>query len=192
MVIAYGISNNRHREPVGSTGVDASMWWSSWAGPMLGCVAAGGMVGLGVLAATRVPDISGVWTMTTRQQSSLASETPGMDVTYLVMLSQRRGRVEGIAERVRDVHADGSVRNYTGSHRQRAEISGGLLGGVFERHQFQLLFREHGAHRSHATTHRLERRVGRGEWRGQFCSSAASVAGQARWSRGLGSFSFRR
>jgi hypothetical protein len=167
---------------------------------MLGSVAAGGIVGLTALAATRVPDISGVWTMTTRQQASLASETPGMDVTYLVMLSQRRGRVEGIAERVRDVHAervrdvhaDGSVRNYTGNHRLRAEVSGGLLGGVFERRQFQLLFREHGAHRSHATTHRLERRVGRGEWRGQFCSSAASVAGQARWSRGLGSFSFRR
>lgn len=168
------------------------MWWASWSGPLLGGIAAGGMVGLAAWMAARSPDISGVWTMTLRHQTSSWSETLGMDVTYLVMLSQRRGRVEGIAERVRDVHPDGSVRNYSGSHRLRAEISGGLLGGVFERRQFQLLFREHGAHRSHATTHRLERRVGRGQWRGQFCCSAASSTGEVRWSRGLGSFSFRR
>ena len=112
-------------------------------------------IAIGVFAyiRARVPDISGVWTMTVTVRESDRNPFKGMKLTYIVMLAQRGGAVSGNAEKVYEV----SIINPCGYHyqksaRMQSDISGGVLGNVFQSKNFQLLFKESGLHRPYIST----------------------------------------
>lgn len=161
-------------------------WIESMLANAVGGVLATAIVGSAAYWRTRVPDISGVWMMTVRVDKSEFNPYKGMKITYIVMLSQRAGNVSGSAEKVYEI----STKNPKGYHyqkssRMQSRVSGGVLGNVFQRKTFQLLFDEAGEHRSYISTVTLRRKHA-GLLVGTYDSTAANSSGAVTLTKGLG------
>ncbi|MBT2767231.1 hypothetical protein J7J08_06245 [Stenotrophomonas sp. ISL-67] len=151
-------------------------------------VLAATVLGSAAMLRARVPDISGVWTLT-RFAPGDARRTAAV---YLVMLSQSGGRVEGVAECVqcRDGQGVGPLRLLPERERPRVDVSGGLYGSVFHRKRFRLLFRETGRRQGSIATHGMDRRENDDLWRGGYIVSAGGCSGESEWRRGQGAHGF--
>jgi len=148
---------------------------------VLGSLASTFLLGVVALLRARVPNLSGVWTVTTTVNSTAWNPYRGMSVTYIVMLSQTGTTIEGVAEKVHEVLSDGGRREYVGVHRLRSEVTGGLVGNIFQKKEFQLIFREQGELRNFVSTHRMSLVAGSDLMRGNFTSTAANSSGAERW-----------
>lgn len=151
-------------------------------------VLAAAVLGTFAVLRARVPDISGVWTLTRYAPDDVGRA----DAVYLVMLSQSGVRVEGVAECVqcRDGQGLGPLRLLPERERPRVEVSGGLYGSVFHRKRFRLLFRETGRRQGSIATHGMDRREGDHQWRGSYIISAGGRSGDSEWRRGQGAHGF--
>ncbi|WP_314104645.1 hypothetical protein [uncultured Stenotrophomonas sp.] len=147
-------------------------------------VLAAAVLGTVALLRTRVPDVSGVWTLTRLAPGGAA------DAVYLVMLSQSGTRVEGVAECVQWRTGQGPLRPLPARERPRVEVSGGLYGSVFHRKRFRLLFRETGRRQGSIATHGMDRRESDDHWHGSYIASADGSSGQSDWRRGQGVHGF--
>lgn len=151
-------------------------------------VLAAAVLGGAAMLRARVPDISGVWTLT-----RYAPDQPGRaEAVYLVMLSQSGVRVEGVAECVQclDGLGFGPLRLLPERERPRVEVSGGLYGSVFHRKRFRLLFRETARRQGSIATHGMDRRENDDHWRGSYIVSAGGRSGDSEWRRGQGAHGF--
>lgn len=165
-------------------------WICSLILDVLGGVLAGAILAIGALWRARVPNISGVWTLTTTIQRSAWNPYKELQTTYLVMLSQNGTTLDGVAEKVYEVRRDGSRHEYIGHSRKKSEVSGGLSGNVFQRKTFQLIFREEGLHRTFVSTHSIEKKEHDDMWSGSFVSTAANSSGTTKWIKGIGKYNF--
>lgn len=160
-----------------------------WAGALqntLGGVAVGGLA----FMLARVPSLSGVWTVRTKCAESSYNPYIGLELTYIVMISQRGADMTGIAEKVFERRSDGSEHEHVGKGRKRSEITGGLSGLAIQRKRFELLFREGGELRDYATVHTL-RKHHRDCYKGKFVTTAANSSGTSVWTKGIGNYSFK-
>lgn len=107
-----------------------------------------------------IPDISGMWLMTVEVRDSEYNPFIGMQLTYLVMLSQRSGDIRGAAEKVHEVSALNPTPgfSYQGRDRHHSEVYGGVKGNIFQRKELQLVFKENGARRSFLSVMDISRR----------------------------------
>lgn len=151
-------------------------------------VLAATVLGSAAMLRARVPDISGVWTLT----RYAPHDTRRAVAVYLVMLSQKGVRVEGVAECVqcRDDQGAGLLRLLPERERPRVEVSGGLYGSVFHRKRFRLLFRETGRRQGSIATHGMDRRENDDHWRGSYIISVEGCSGDSEWRRGQGAHGF--
>lgn len=151
-------------------------------------VLAATVLGTFAVLRARVPDVSGVWTLT----RFASSPEQRVDAVYLVMLSQSGVRVEGVAECVqcREEQGLGPLRPLPEHERPRVEVSGGLYGSVFHRKRFQLLFRETGRRQGGIATHGMDQRESDDHWRGDYIISAGGRSGVSEWRRGQGAHDF--
>lgn len=152
--------------------------------------AVGGAIATGSLALfaywrARVPDVSGVWTMEVNVQESDYNPFIGMKLTYIVMLTQRAGDLEGVAEKVHEVSKINPAGYFYQKHgRMHSDVKGGVKGNVFQRKVFQLLLREQGQNRKFISTADL--RVKHGNLlKGTYISTAANSSGLITLTRGV-------
>lgn len=149
-------------------------------------VLAAAVLGTAAMLRARVPDVSGVWTLTRYGQGPERHA----EAVYLVMLSQNGVRVEGVAECVQCRVGNGPLRLLPGRERPRVEVSGGLYGSVFHRKRFRLLFRESARRQGSIATHGMDRRESDDHWRGSYILSAGGRSGPSEWRRGQGAHDF--
>lgn len=165
-------------------------WMCSLGLDVLSGVLVGAILAVSALWRARVPNFSGVWTLTTTTQESAWNKYKELQTTYIVMLSQNGATLDGVAEKVYEIRSDGSRHEYVGHGRMKSEISGGLSGNVFQRKTFQLIFREEGLHRTFVSTHNIEKRKHGDMWSGSFVSTAANSSGTTKWIKGIGTYNF--
>lgn len=149
-------------------------------------VLAAAVLGTAAMLRARVPDVSGVWTLTRYGQGPERRA----EAVYLVMLSQNGVRVEGVVECVQCRVGNGPLRPLPGRERPRVEVSGGLYGSVFHRKRFRLLFRESARRQGSIATHGMDRRESDDHWRGSYILSAGGRSGDSEWRRGQGAHDF--
>ncbi|MDQ1064428.1 hypothetical protein B8X02_00670 [Stenotrophomonas rhizophila] len=149
-------------------------------------VLAAAVLGTAAMLRARVPDVSGVWTLTRYGQGPERHA----EAVYLVMLSQNGVRVEGVAECVQCRVGNGPLRLLPGRERPRVEVSGGLYGSVFHRKRFRLLFRESARRQGSIATHGMDRRESDDHWHGSYILSAGGRSGDSEWRRGQGAHDF--
>jgi len=153
--------------------------------------ALGGVVATGSLGAlaywrARVPDVSGVWTMEVHIQNSDYNPYLGMRLTYIMMLTQRSGDLEGVAEKVREISKKNPAPGifYQKHGRMHSDVKGGVKGNIFQRKDFQLLLREKGENRNFITTVNA-RVVHRGLLKRSYVSTAANKSGTVVLTKGI-------
>lgn len=153
-------------------------------------IASGSLLAGAAWFLAKVPNISGTWTVRVVTQESAYNPYTNLVVTYIVMLAQHGSEVTGIAEKVFEKRADGSEYEYVGIGRKRSEIDGGLRGNIFQRKNFQLIFREAGQLRDYTSIH--EAHLEHSDLlAGTFTSTAANSRGTTTWSRGIGAYNFK-
>ncbi|HGM7321343.1 TPA: hypothetical protein ACKQCD_002490 [Stenotrophomonas maltophilia] len=153
--------------------------------------ALGGVIATGSLGAlaywrARVPDVSGVWTMEVNIQKSDYNPYIGMRLTYILMLTQRSGDLEGAAEKVHEISRDNPEPGlfYQKHGRMHSDVKGGVKGNIFQRKDFQLLLREQGENRDFISTVNA-RVVHRDLLKGSYVSTAANKSGAVVLTKGV-------
>jgi len=134
----------------------------------------------------RVPDVSGVWTMEVVLNKSDYKPYLGMRLTYIMMLTQRSGDLEGIAEKVHEISKKNPAPGifYQKHGRMHSDVKGGVKGNIFQRKDFQLLLREQGEKRRFISTVNL--RIEHADLlKGSYSSTAANSSGLVTLTRGV-------
>ena len=165
-------------------------WIYSFGLDVLSGVVAGAVLAIGALWRARVPNFSGVWTLTTTTEKSAWNPYRELRTTYIVMLSQNGTVLEGVAEKVYEIRPDGTRYEHIGIGRMKSEVSGGLSGNIFQKKKFRHDFREEGINRTFVSTHSIEKKEHDDMWSGRFVSTAANSSGATKWVSGLGKYNF--
>lgn len=166
-------------------------WWGSVWANVLGGVITSTIVGSVAYLLARMPNLSGVWTMHVDILDSDYNPYKGMKLTYIVMLSQSSGSLQGVAEKVHEVSKKNPLPGY---HYQRAgrmhsTISGGIFGNVFQQKKFQLILHEEGEHRRYVSIADVEVQNDN-SLKGSYTSTAANSRGTVTLTRGIGNYGF--
>ncbi|WP_147309356.1 hypothetical protein [Xanthomonas campestris] len=152
----------------------------------LGGIIATGSLGCLAYWRAKVPDVSGVWTMEVNVQKSDYNPFLGMKLTYIMMLTQRSGDLEGVAEKVHEISKKNPAPGYFYQKRGRMHsyVKGGVKGNIFQRKDFQLLLREQGQNREFISTADIQVKHGN-LLRGSYISTAANSSGSIVLTRGI-------
>lgn len=150
----------------------------------------GSAVGAVAFGLSRIPDISGVWTITIRCSESAYNPYLGMTMTYIAMISQHGNSVQGIAEKVADQKHGETINEFVGKGRKTSTIKGGLKGNIFQKKSFNLIFNENGDRRNYASIHSISKKHAEC-YKGKFSSTAANTSGTTTWTKGIGKYNFK-
>lgn len=152
----------------------------------LGGVIAACSIGAVAYYRARVPDVSGVWTMEVTVQKTDYNPYRGMKLSYIVILTQRYGELEGVAEKVHEISKKNPAPgyHYQKHGRMHSDVKGGVRGNIFQEKDFQLLLREQGQHRRFISTVSLKV-DNENVLRGSYNSTAANSSGVVVLTRGV-------
>lgn len=132
--------------------------------------------------AFRVPQLDGVWEVTTTTTTSIRDEYIGLVLIYRVIISQAGTQIGGSAEKIREEPAGGQPHDFPGPKRVRSILEGSIQKNYLTHSVMSFHMTEEGRVRTSSSFFRCQCKRD-GTMEGSFHSTAADSSGSTRWKR---------